>query len=191
MDSDTPDAGTAQDAPALPPPGTPPTAPDAAASSPDPRIEAANREAAKYRRELRELQAWKEQQEAAQLSEAQRLQRAAETAEGRAAAAEQRARAAELRVAVLTHAPTVALLPAAYDDALKLLNPDLIEWDADTGLPTRASVKRALEALVKDRPYLIASPTAPPPGPSAFAPTSAARPAAEVSAYQAHVSGQW
>lgn len=172
MDPEPKDAGTAQAAPTSPLPGTgsgqePPADTTPAA---DPRVEAANREAAKYRRELRDLQAWKEQQEAAQLSEAERLQKAATTAEARATTAEARARAAALQVAILTAAPAVNLLPAAYADALKLLNADLVEWDDATGDPTRASVKRALEALVKDRPYLVNTAPAPAPGPSAFAP---------------------
>ena len=148
----------------------------APAPSPDERktdseLSEARRQAAAERKRAAAAEARLQELERAQLSEQERVKADLQVAQAALDAERSARRATELKVALLTSAPKVNLLPAAYEDALKLINPSLIEWDAD-GTPTAASVDAALKALVKDRPYLLApaTPAPPAPAPAAFAP---------------------
>jgi hypothetical protein len=150
------------------------------APSPDERkteseLSEARRQAAAERKRAGAAEARLAELERAQLSEAERTKADLAAAQAALTAEREARRATELKVALLTAAPKVALLPAAYEDALKLINPALIEWD-ETGTPTAESVDKALKALIKDRPYLLAPTTPPPPapGPAAFAPQGSA-----------------
>jgi hypothetical protein len=184
MDKEITPDGTGQEPPILPQAGTgtgqtPPVPPPAPASESDAQTTAelaeGRREAARERTEKKRLADQLAELERAQLSEAERTKADLAAAQAALTAEREARRATELKVALLTAAPKVALLPAAYEDALKLINPALIEWD-EAGTPTAESVDKALKALVKDRPYLLAPATPPPPapGPAAFAPQGSA-----------------
>ncbi len=105
-----------------------------------------NREAASYRRQLREVQSKLKEFEDAEKTEIERLKGREETLNQELTKA--RADARDLRVWIL--AEKVGIAPAARQDATRLLDWSTIEDPDDaTGL------EQALRDLVKNRPYLI------------------------------------
>lgn len=130
----------------------------------DPRVKRANREAAGYRRQLREEQQAREALEA-RLKALEKGKEgepdvAAQLAEERQAreAATERVRKVSLKAEVATLAPAVKL--ADVDTALALLKTDELEWKDDQ--PTTESVKDALEALLELKPFLVVKEATPP-----------------------------
>jgi hypothetical protein len=182
MAEESKDAGTGQAPPASPPEGTPPG--QAPAGPTDPKTQSelaeARREAAAARKALRELEAWKAAQEAAGLSEQERATRAARELETQLTATREAMRATRLELTIWRAAPDYQIAPAATAAALKLLDPALLEWDDATGVPTKDSIEKAMKALVRDYPFLVAADPAParpaPNGPPTTPPADRRRP---------------
>lgn len=106
----------------------------------------ANKEAAKYRRQLREVQSQLQELEGTQKSDLEKAMDQAKSAEERAKALERSN--AHLRVRLL--AEEVGIVREARTDAAQLLNWEQIEDPTDDD-----QVVSALKELVKDRPYLL------------------------------------
>lgn len=184
-DTNTAPAGSGQEPPATGTPGQEPTAtpPAAPAGTPaptgqepastppagqeppatedtDPRIRAANAEAARYRREAREAQARADAAEAANLTEAQRIEKERDDLrKANETLAEQN------RTLVVTNALTAAAQAAGLrvQDTVEILGPK-IQLDAE-GNPT--GVTEAVTALLAERPYLALTGTPGQAGPGA------------------------
>lgn len=88
----------------------------------------------------------------ASLSEADKTKKAAKDAEDRATAAETRAKDSSVRLQIERDARKLNIVDE--DAAYKLLDRSKIEFDAD-GEPT--NIAALMEALVKDRPFLLAA----------------------------------
>lgn len=130
-------------------------------------------EARSLRARLAQYEAQAKAQEDAALSETQRATKQATELTAQLAAAREQMRAARLELTILQAAPDYQLQPSTYGAALKLLDQSLLEWDDERGVPTKESVKKALEALVRDNPFLVATDAAPRP-PANGAPTNPA-----------------
>lgn len=180
MDPETKEAGTEQASPSSPQAGTgteqaspgttPPTPAPAEERMTASELAEARRQAAAERKRASAAEARLKELEDAQLSEQQRIAKQAQEAQAQVTALTEANRALHLHLAILRGAGTHKIDPAAYTAALKLINPALVEWDPDTGEPTGASVKKALEDLVKENPFLVQkadTAPAPPPGPHA------------------------
>lgn len=144
--------GSASEPPAGAAPATPaPEGQDNDDSGDDPRVAALSKEAAAYRRRLRELEAKVADHERAQMSEADRLR--AEAAEAKAALEQERAERLRdrLRADVLSEA---AKQRAVDPDAVyALLRDDLDAAGVD------ANVADLVKAKLKAKPYLVARPS--------------------------------
>lgn len=133
---------------------------------------------ARYRRELRDAQkrvqeleeADKKRQEA-ELSEADKAKRRAQDLETERDTARRELHASRLETAVTAVAGRLHFTDPA--DALALLNGTDLDVDAATGRPDPAKVEKALQDLLKRKPYLAGGTGNPPP---AGAPTNPARP---------------
>lgn len=150
------------------PAGTPPEGQEPQATE-DPRVKAANAEAARYRREAREAQARAEAAEAANLSDAERVQKERDDL------AKQNATLAETNKSLKVNAALTAAAQAAglrITDTVEILGPK-IQLDAD-GNPT--GVTEAVTALLTERPYLAVTGTPGQAGPGA-APGASGQPA--------------
>ena len=113
----------------------------------------ANREAADRRKKLDAFEAAEKKRADAELSEVERLKKDVGERDNSLTAAQQ-----ELRTERLSHAVELTALAMDFhdpDDALALLDTSAIEFD-DAGRPNRASIKKALEALAKAKPHLVA-----------------------------------
>jgi hypothetical protein len=165
MPEEPQDAGTEQASPASPQAGT--GTEQASPGSVDPKLASelaeARRQAAEARTQLRELQTWKAEQEAATLTETERAKKQAGELQTTLTTVQEQLRTTRLELTILRHAPTYQIAPEAYGAALKLLDAGLIEWDADNGQPTKDSIEKAMKALVRDNPFLLTQGTAPPP----------------------------
>ena len=183
-DTNTAPAGSGQEPPATGTPGQEPTAtpPAAPAGTPhrparagehpagrpgapatedtDPRIRAANAEAARYRREAREAQARADAAEAANLTEAQRIEK--ERDDLRKA---NETLVADNRTLKVNTALSAALRAAGLrvQDTVEILG-SKIQLDAE-GNPT--GVTEAVTALLAERPYLAVTGTPARQGPGA------------------------
>jgi hypothetical protein len=85
-----------------------------------------------------------------QLSEAQKLQQRAETAEAEAKTAREQIRAANLRMAIEREARKLAIVDE--DAAFRLLDLAAVQYDAAS---TPTNIEPLLRALVAKRPYLV------------------------------------
>ena len=115
------------------------------------KVKRANAEAAKYRREVRELQEALRKREEADLSELEKANKRAQEAEARAEAAEQRARERLLEVAVTQAATKLKFRDP--EDALSMIR-TRVELD-DDGQPQ--NVEPLLKDLLKEKPYLASA----------------------------------
>jgi hypothetical protein len=122
----------------------------------------ARAEAAKYRRQLRELEAKLKAKEDADLSEAERQARELTALKEAVAAKDEQTRTLALEAAIAVRASRMGIVDP--DAAMRLLDRGHIEFTED-GRPDGASVEGALKDLLKAKPYLRAS--APPPGSAA------------------------
>lgn len=158
-------APTGQEPASTPPAGQEP----AGAEDTDPRVKAANAEAARYRREAREAQARAEAAEAANLTEAQRIEK--ERDDLRKA---NEALADQNRTLVVTNALTAAAQAVGLrvQDTVEILG-SKITLDAD-GQPI--GVTEAVTALLTERPYLAVTGTPGQAGPGAAPGASSAPP---------------
>lgn len=137
----------------------------------------ARREAANYRRQLRDAEAERDRLAQAQMTEAERVaaerdRLAAELETTRAAA-----RTAQLRAEV-TAAAAAAGIPA--DDAMALLA-ETITYDDETGAPV--GVQAAVQALAKAKPYLVQHTT-----PAQFGPGATSTPGGPVTYTRAQLA---
>lgn len=112
---------------------------------------AADKEAAKFRRQARDAQARVKELEDAGLTAEQKIQQDLEAAETRATAAERRAVAAEIKAVVVELAGDVGIKDVGL--ARKLLDLDAIDADGDDAA-IRASVESELKQLLKEHPVL-------------------------------------
>lgn len=162
-----PDTSTATPpvAPVAEPPVSPPSAPVADQPAADPlrdataiqkELEAANREAAKYRTELKRLQDAQKAADDAKLSDQERLTRERDEFKARLEAAEAHAKTASLRSHVVTAASRLGFADA--DDAMRFLDADAVEWKDDAPV----NVGKLLDDVIKSKPYLRATRTQPP-----------------------------
>lgn len=110
----------------------------------------ANREAAKYRRELRVAQSKIAELEGESKTELEKIQDQAKKAEDMLK--ESQSEVAELRVRIL--AEDVGIVRTARADAARLL-----DWSSVDDPSDDRQVVEALKSLVKDRPYLLGSGT--------------------------------
>lgn len=161
----TPETGTETTTPpaaAATPPAEEPTSPDGGSTPPgkgedgdDQRtkaqVEAANREAATYRRKLREAEEKLRTREEADLSEAERAKKRAEEAEKLAEARASELRDARVETAVTAEAARLRFRDPA--DAMAFVSLDDLDFDED-GKPT--NVAEIVRAIAQSRGYLIA-----------------------------------
>lgn len=116
-------------------------------------------EAQNLRKRLKEFEDAKAAADEAKLSEAERLTKRLQALE----AENSRLQAAHLAAVTRAAVESEARKQGFVDDdaAYRLLDADALEYDADTHLPTGASVRAALKKLGEHRPYLLApAPTA-------------------------------
>ena len=135
-----------------PDPGDP-TPPEPPAGDPDPQddpkdeaVKRANKEAAKYRTDLRKAQARVEELEGKDKDALEKAQEKATKAEERASELADKNRLFQARLI----AGELGVDPDARADAARLLDWDKIEDPEDEN-----EVAEALQALIKDRPYLL------------------------------------
>ena len=112
-------------------------------------VQKLRREAAEYRKRLRELEKALKEKEEAELSEQERLQRRVAEYEARLAELERDRQERTLQYEVKLRAAAMGIVDP--DAAWRLLDLAAIEFDED-GTPT--NIDEALEALVKAKPYL-------------------------------------
>lgn len=106
-------------------------------------------------KEVKPLRTFKQQQEDAARTEAERLQTRQQAAEAKERELTARERRVELRDEVTRVIAAEKLtLQAPIADVLRLLDTDAVEW-SDDGKPKNAAT--LIKALVKDRPYLVGS----------------------------------
>lgn len=144
------DAPPAGDAGATPPASETRADDDATTSADDARVAALSKEAAAYRRKLRELEAKVAEHERAQLSEADRLRAEAEDARN-ALEAERAERARE-------RTQTLVIAAAAKQNAV---DPEAV-WaltrDEATAAGDDLDVEKLVKQTLKQRPYLVRHP---------------------------------
>lgn len=141
-------------------------APSAPAAAPAPAVEreqdepdevrTLRREAASYRRRLRELEQQLRQREEEELSEAERLRRRLEELERERDTWARERRERTVRYEVMLAASRLGIVDP--DAAYRLLDVDQIELD-DDGRPR--DLDRALKELLRRRPYLAGASQAP------------------------------
>jgi len=110
-------------------------------------VRKANREAAKYRKELREAQARVEELEGASKTETEKLRETATKASAERETLKTANRT--LRARVLAPSVGIADKNAAADAA------QLLDWSQIQDPENDAEIEEALRELVKDRPYLV------------------------------------
>lgn len=118
----------------------------------------ARAEAAKWRRQVRDLEAKLKAKDEADLSEAERQARELSAVKEREAALAEQNRTLALEGAIAVRAHRMGIVDP--DAALRLLDRKDIEFD-DAGRPDGASLESALKDLLKAKPYLRASAPAP------------------------------
>lgn len=118
-------------------------------------LKEARTEAAKYRTELRSAQEKLSKFEQAQLSEQEKLQKRAEEAEQTAQALAQRLTDTLIRAEVMAQAQKHGVID--LDAAYRLIDRSSVKIGDDGSVE---GVDKAVAALVKERPWLIASTTA-------------------------------
>jgi len=162
----TPETGDATPTPSAttPPTVEDPTSPDGGSTPPgkdedgdatkDPRVEAANREAATYRRKLREAEEKLREREEADLSEAERAKKRAEEAEAERERIASELRSARVEAAVTAEAAKLRFRDPA--DAMAFVRPDDLIFD-DDGKPTNSA--EVVQRIAHERGYLIAPAT--------------------------------
>ena len=112
-------------------------------------VQKLRKEAAEYRKRLRELEKALKEKEEAELSEQERLQRRVAEYEARLAELERERQERTLQYEVKLRAAAMGIVDP--DAAWRLLDLAAIEFDED-GMPV--NIDEALEALVKAKPYL-------------------------------------
>jgi hypothetical protein len=138
----------------------------------------ARAEAAKYRVESKAFAKAKADEEAAALTESQRLTRRVAELEKENELATKLARAKTLEAAVAKQAQLLGIIDP--DAAVKLLDTDDLELDDETGEPKNIEV--ALKALIKAKPYLAGKASPETPGSINGAAGAAAGPAPKLTA---------
>lgn len=128
------------------PPEPPAGEPDQQDDPKDEAVKRANKEAAKYRTDLRKAQARLEELEAKDKSELEKAQDQAAKAKERADSLAEKNRLFQARIL----AGELGVDPDARADAARLL-----DWDAIEDPENEDQVADALQALIKDRPYLL------------------------------------
>lgn len=118
-------------------------------------LKEARTEAAKYRTELRSAQEKLSKFEQAQLTEQEKLQKRAEEAEQTAQALAQRLTDTLVRAEVMAQAQKHGVID--LDAAYRLIDRSLVKVGDDGSVE---GVDKAVAALVKERPWLVASTTA-------------------------------
>lgn len=150
----TPPAGDPGTPPAGNPPSDPPKEP-----GPEPKtfdaayVENLRKESADYRTKLRAAEAKLEERAKADMSETERAKKEAADATAKVQEFEAKLKASNTRAETATLAASLKIVDA--DAAFRLLDQAAIQYD-DDGKPT--NLKPLLEALVKDKPFLIATP---------------------------------
>lgn len=146
---------------AAPPVAEDPTSTDGGSTPPDKdgdgddhrnkaQVEAANREAATYRRKLREAEEKLRAREEADLTEAERAKKRAEEAEALAQQREDELRSARVETAVTAEAAKLRFRDPR--DAMAFVRPDSLTFD-DDGKPTNAAEE--VQRIAHERGYLI------------------------------------
>lgn len=130
-----------------------------------------NSENQNLRRRLKEFEDAKRAADEAALSDHEKLQKRQQELEAAHARLLTDNQTLRTRMAVERAARQMHLVDE--DAAYRLLDPASIEYDSDSGEPTHASVKAALEKLVKAKPYLQATETAQPLNGAPAAPATA------------------
>ena len=123
-------------------------------------VQKIRREAAEYRKRLRELEKALKEKEEAELSEQEKLRRRVAEYEARLAELERERQERTLQYEVKLRAAAMGIVDP--DAAWRLLDLAAIEFDED-GTPT--NIDEALQALVQAKPYLKGQ-TAPPMAPT-------------------------
>lgn len=132
------------------------------------QVTALNRENAKWRNQVRELEAKVKEFEDARLSEAEKLQKQTQAAQAAAQAAQEELRKARFEAALAMEAAKAGVSPALL---ARLVDP---EYDED-GLPT--NVAAAVAKVLAEYPQLKPAAPAPAPAPAPNSnPTNPARP---------------
>jgi len=111
------------------------------------------KEAAEYRKKMRELEKALKAKEEAELSEQEKLQRRLAEYEAKLADLERDRQERTLKYEVKLKASKLGVVDP--DAAWKLLDPAALEFDED-GNPT--NIEDALKALIKEKPYLAREP---------------------------------
>ena len=116
----------------------------------------ARREAAKYRTELRKVQEAQEAKAQAEMSELEKLQAAVAKLEKRAEDAEANAKRMVVKTTATLAATKAGVRPDALDIVTALLDLDTLEVEEDGSV---AGLEEAIQAIVKERPFLTAQDT--------------------------------
>ena len=130
--------------------------PESSASTQDPRVQKANREAASLRKRLRDAEAKLAEREQAEMSEIERQAARVQALEAELQTSKTAAREASLRASVVDGCRPLNIVDP--EAALALLDRDAIEFDEDSG--RWIGVEQALSALAEEKTYLVAAPTA-------------------------------
>lgn len=113
------------------------------------------REAAASRRALKELEAWKQEREQADLSDLDRARAENEAARAQLEALQKQIRGERLQNAVMSSASKAGVVDP--EAAFRLLDLDAIEYD-ESGTPS--NLDSVVKQLIKSRPYLKPQPSA-------------------------------
>jgi hypothetical protein len=119
-------------------------------------LKRARREAAKYRTELRKSQEAQEAAQEAEMTELERLQATVAKLQDRAEQAEVNAKRMVVRNATTIAATKAGVRPDALDIVTALIDADTLEVDDDGNVEGLAE---AIQAIVKERPFLTATDT--------------------------------
>jgi len=119
-------------------------------------LKRARREAAKYRTELRKSQEAQEAAKEAEMTELERLQATVAKLQDRAEQAEVNAKRMVVRNATTIAATKAGVRPDALDIVTALIDADTLEVDDDGNVEGLAE---AIQAIVKERPFLTATDT--------------------------------
>ena len=130
---------------------------DAAPQVSDKALKDARSEAAKYRTQLRKLEAANAERETADLSESERITRRNDELEKQLAERDQITRRLALEGAIAVRSNALGIVDA--EAAVALLNIGDLDFD-DSGRPDPERLDTALRALLKAKPYLRTQPPA-------------------------------
>lgn len=119
-------------------------------------VEGIRAEAAKWRLQLRETEAKLSELQKAQMTDIEKAQTVAKEAEAKARELETNLQKERFRNAVLSKATRAKF--ADPEDAYRMIDPETVKID-DDGTPNTQSLEGALNRLIKDKPYLLATTT--------------------------------